>query len=515
MFFDLEVGSLIEVVSGNRWHPGEIFRQVAGRIRRYRYEGMAAGDRVFLHFGNRLEFFADLLAIWKLGAVAIPVDGRLTAFEVLTLARAADPRFSIIDEKTDPSTIEGVSSGSVRVMNTLDVETDAGAVPDSNFVESPAKLEDDALILFTSGSTGTPKGVVHTHGSLRARWLALRESLGLSSYRRTLCLLPTHFGHGLICNCLFPWLFGQDLFIAPPYHPELIMRLGSLIDEHKITFLSSVPSLWQLALKTSRSPKAQTLERVHCGSAPLSAHLWQEIQSWASTKAVFNAYGITETASWVAGTTLADFTPMDGLVGKPWGAVIKILKTCDTSTLWDPGMECAPGKSGYVWINTPALMRGYLNQDHLTGQVIRKGWFLTGDIGVFDEHGVFFLKGREREEINKSGIKIYPADIDAVAEQFERTVDVCTFGFDDQLCGQNVGMAVVLKDTETTTIRELYWWMKSHLAEFKIPVRWYLMDSIPRSSRGKTNRSAVMKQCAGLPPVDLQNVVRDLRERPL
>src|SRR5688572_5530690 len=188
-----------------------------------------------------------------------------------------------------------------------------------------AQLDDEALILFTSGSTGTPKGVVHTHRSLRARWIALRECLGTGSYRRTLCLLPTHFGHGLICNSLFPWLSGRHLFIAPPFSTDLLMQLGRLIDQHEITFLSSVPSMWALTLKLSKPPQANTLRRIHCGSAPLSAHLWRQIQDWAGTKEVFNAYGITETGSWVAGTTIGEFEPEDGLVGVSWSAVIKIL----------------------------------------------------------------------------------------------------------------------------------------------------------------------------------------------
>ena len=101
--------------------------------------------------------------------------------------------------------------------------------------------------------------------------IALAERLGTRAFTRTLCLLPTHFGHGLICNCLFPWLAGRDLFITQPFRPEIIMRLGPLLDEYRITFMSSVPSVWRLALKLGKRPGAGTLERVHCGSAPLSA----------------------------------------------------------------------------------------------------------------------------------------------------------------------------------------------------------------------------------------------------
>jgi acyl-CoA synthetase (AMP-forming)/AMP-acid ligase II len=470
---------------------------------------MQPGDRVFVHYGNRLEFFADLLAVWHLGACLVPVDSRLTAFEIETLAQTAKPRFSIIDDKSDPSTLSSVSKADVKVMNTIEIKSLRGDRAEGELPASRMRMEDEALILFTSGSTGGPKGVVHTHRSLQARWTALREHVGLERLSQTLCLLPTHFGHGLICNCLFPWLSGQNLFITPPFRPDLIMELGALIDEHKITFMSSVPAMWQLALKVSKPPTRGTLRHVHCGSAPLTAQLWKEIQSWCASERVWNAYGITETGSWVAGTSLDRFLPRDGLIGKPWGALIRILKTCPTGTPPSPDLECDPGESGYIWIQTPALMKHYLNRDDLTKQAVCQGWFLTGDIGYIDDRGLLYLQGREREEINRGGTKIYPADIDAVAARFSQTADAVAFGLDDPVYGQEVGMALVLRNRDAATIRELYTWMQHHLAQHKMPKRWYLLDSIPRMSHGKVNRSAVREQCAAMAPLDLPRILRN------
>jgi len=283
-----------------------------------------------------------------------------------------------------------------------------------------------------------------------------------------------------------------------------VMQLGSLLDEHRITFMSSVPTVWRMAPKMTKPPRRQPLERVFCGSAPLTAFLWKEIQRWTGTSNVCNAYGITETGSWAAGTTVPNLVPEDGLIGVGWGSVIKILPS---SIAEEPARPCAPGESGFVWLDTPALMRGYLDRDDLTHQVVQQGWFMTGDIGSLDERGYLYLRGREREEINKGGTKIYPGDIDAVVERFEGTVDVCTFAFEDPLYGQNVGLAVVLTDTRDETVRALYDWMARHIAKHQMPARWYFLEQMPRSSRGKINRAQVAQRCEGLSPVQLHRIV--------
>lgn len=500
MFVELTVGELTEPISGRSWDRPTIADEVARRIGRYQRLGLARGDRVMLLFGNRLEFFAELLALWRLGACAVPVDARLTAFEVTVLAQAACPRLALRDDATEPAVVQALADAAVQTV----VTTDTGDLRSSAGL---SRLDDDALILFTSGSTGAPKGVVHTHRSLRARWFSLRDHLGIGPFERSLCMLPTHFGHGLICNSLFPWLSGQHLFITPPFRPDIIMRLGAVLDEHRITFMSSVPSVWRMALKLSRRPRLGSLRRVHVGSAPLSAPVWEAIRDWTGTRQVCNAYGITETGSWVAGLVDADVPAEDGLIGQGWGAVVKVLRHAETAQALEADSQCAVGETGYVWLNTPALMQGYFQRDDLTAKAVVDGWFCTGDIGVLDAQGRLTLRGRERDEINKGGMKIYPADIDAVVERFDKAGDVCSFALDDALYGQVVGMAVVLQDEQDATVRDLHAWMTAHLAEHKMPVRWWRVAEIPRTSRGKINREAVRDACAGQPALDLTRLL--------
>ena len=501
LFLGSRVGDLVEPLTGRRWSFDTIRERCSRRVALYQGKGLSSGDRVFLHFGNTCEFFVELLALWQLGGCVAPIDPRLTPFEVEILARWARPRFSVWGGGVpDEDVAAAVRSLGVATLVASEEGSTAAAGPAR---WRPFPLDEDALILFTSGTTGSPKGVVHTHRSLRARWMSLHQALGLATLRRTLCLLPTHFGHGLICNALFPWLFEQDLYVVPPFKPDLLTRLGPLIDEHQITFMSSVPAMWRLAIKTSRRPRTGTLRRVVCGSAPLSGSLWKDVQDWTGTSNVLNAYGITETASWLAGTTVKGFVPEDGLIGQPWGTAVKIVARGGAPSRPDTDEICRAGELGDIWVKTAALMRGYLDRDDLTREVVCGGWFATGDIGYLDDRGLLYLRGREREEINKGGLKVYPSDIDAVVERFPATIDTCSFGYQDPLYGENVGIAVVASPATPQTLDEMYEWTRRHLAGHQVPALWYLVEQIPRTTRGKVNRAAVARHCATLAPARL------------
>lgn len=497
---DRRTGLLIEPLSGKCWDAATTEIRIRERSAHYRSIGFEPGDRVFIHFGNCNEFFAELRAIWQIGGCAVPIDNRFTPFEVETLAAWAHPRFSTWLGGA-PSDLQGpLERLEIRVVDASESPTQSSVA--ARVVAGP-RLDDDALILFTSGTTGQPKGVVHTHRSLLARWTSLHDHLGLGSFRRTLCLLPTHFGHGLICNSLFPWLAGCDLYVLPPFRPELVAQLGQVIDDHAITFMSSVPAVWRLAQRIARPPTSRSLERVFTGSAPLSAALWNTVREWSGAGQVINAYGITETGSWLAGTTVPDYEPEDGLIGRAWGGELSVCRSSEPQAPVSVEQSCAQGESGYVWVKTPALMRGYLDRDDLTARVVSHGWFLTGDIGVCDDRGWLYLRGREREEINKGGMKVYPADIDSVIERFPATVDVCAFAFPEPLMGEDVGVAVVLDDAGSKTILGLFDWTSEHLARHQVPQRWYVLTEIPRTSRGKVNRSSVAERCTELVPVDV------------
>jgi long-chain acyl-CoA synthetase len=487
MFVDLALGPLTEPMTGRHWDRDAVRMRHRQRVGFYARRGMRRGDRVFLCYGNTPEFFVDLAAVWSLGACAIPIDTRLTAFEIDTLGRAAAPRWALWRGTPDAALAPALAAIGVSNIDAseADAEAETTALPPGSLVG----LDDDALILFTSGTTGQPKGVVHTHRSLRARWLSLRQALGITAFRRTLCLLPTHFGHGLICNSLFPWLSGQHLFIG---HGEALLL--ECVDcgaparparHHVHVVGADCPAS---ALKTAKPPRTPVLERVFAarrrcrGISGRRSAAGPAREVWNSTASPRPAAGSPARRSRISPRATASSARPGAARSRSCAAPMR----AHSST----ARRCAAGESGHVGQHA-GLMRGYLGRDDLTAEVVSAGWFRTGDIGLLDERGWLHLRGREREEINKGGMKIYPGDIDAVVEQFEHTIDVCAFALEDALLGEDVGVAVVMRNSEPATLRQRHEWTAQRLARHQMPRR--RARQIPRTSRGKVNRAAVAR----------------------
>ncbi|MBF0301248.1 MAG: acyl--CoA ligase, partial [Oligoflexia bacterium] len=451
--------------------------------------GLGRGDKAIICHGNSVDFFTDLLALWELGVCAISLDPETTQMELSNIANHAQAKIVVHRGHTNLISSELlISAKSLRyIVDTLDAVNTVNTL----WPHGPPNFhwDDDALLLYTSGSTGQPKGVVHTFRSLYTKFFTLRHYVDITECKNTLNLLPTHFGHGLICNCLFPLLSGAHLIILPKFDLTILSSLDKIIDCYQVNFFSSVPTVWKMLTQFTSAPKGHSLKRIHCGSAPLSRPLYQLIGEWSGTKNVKNVYGITETASWIAGSEddLQDFS--DGYIGEVWGGEILVTS--------EDNIKLPPSTPGYIWIKTPTLMREYYHDQAATAKAIHNNWFFTGDIGYLNPQGKLFLTGRVRHEINKAGIKISPEEIDMLVERCPGVVEACTFAYNDPLAGQNVGLAVVLKQEKIFSLEQVQKWVKERMTSYKYPAKWFTLKSIHKTSRGKINREIVARQCLG------------------
>jgi acyl-CoA synthetase (AMP-forming)/AMP-acid ligase II/thioesterase domain-containing protein len=470
MFFDFSrFGSIRDIGLGLHWDQETFTREVEHRVIALSQLRLGRGSIIAVAHTGTACFFADLFSIWRVGATAACLDPSLTDAELRTVLDFAKPAALLVDR--------AVPSGAlpVLVLQLATLRPTRATVP---MVDVGS--EDDALVLFTSGTTGTPKGVVLTFGALKTRLQLNAAAIGAANLRRALVTLPTHFGHGLIGNALTPLTSGGDIVLCPR-GTSLGDGLGKIIDEHKISFLSSVPTLWRIALGSNKAPKGNSLRRVHVGSAPLAPALWSEIAAWSRADVV-NCYGMTETANWIAGASSREDAVADGLVGRPWGGIAAVMD--------DRGTVEAIGE-GEIVIQSPCLMRGYLRRPDLTAAAISNGWFRTGDRGTVDESGRIWITGRIKDEIIRAGFKIQPAELDSLIEQHPVVAEACVFAIPDRITGDAIGVAVRPTTAATTDLSSVRSWCQERLRRDAVPEHWFVVQEIPRNARGKVNRAAL------------------------
>ena len=465
-------GGIEDLGLGLSWDAATLGDQVDRRAATLLQMGIGRGSVVAIGHGGSARFFADLFATWRVGATAACLDPSLTPGERRTVVEFSKSAVLLVD---GAASVDGLS---VPIVD-LGSERPGSVRRDT----PPPDPNDPALLLFTSGTTGAPKGVVLSFQALRARINANIAIIGKASLARALVSLPTHFGHGLIGNCLTPLMAGGDIVLHPLGIP-LANDLSRIIDQQDITFMSSVPAFWRMALTRSpRRPAGGSLVRVHVGSAPLSVELWSEVAAWSGAEVV-NCYGATETANWIAGASSRDDGIADGLVGKMWGGDAAVI---------DEGGSIQHRGAGEIVIRSPSMMSGYLDRPDLTAAALHHGWYRTGDRGSVDEHGRLWLTGRIKDEINRAGFKVQPAEIDAMLERNPAVAEACVFGISDPLGGEAVAAAIRLKSAATASPQSLQAWCLERVRREAVPERWFFVSEIPRTPRGKVSRDAVRR----------------------
>lgn len=474
------LGNVTDLISGERCSQQDLrtaadrTAALIGSVRK------TADDYVIIAHGGTADFIGDLLGVWQAGACAVCIAPDLTANELGVICDFVSPSAILMGRSGGPD-LSGVTPPVFQSAVDRPVGNRDTVTPARDALDRPA------VMLFTSGTTGQPKGVVHSFRSLLARVALNRAFVGADATRRSLCVLPTHFGHGLIGNCLTPLLGGDDLYLYPDTSLRGIQGIGTAVAENDITFMSSVPAFWRMALRVLPPLEKQTLKRVHIGSAPLSADLWQGVIDWSGIDDVANMYGITETANWAAGALASQYEPEDGLIGRMIGGTVAIL---------DEAGEIKARGHGEILLQTPSLMSGYHGRDDLSAEVLRDGWYLTGDIGEIAADGTMRLTGRQKAMINKAGMKVHPEEVDLLLEQNPHIAEACCFAVPDPVQGEAVGAAVVFADgAGEIPEKDLRGWCQARIKPQAVPDKWYFVSSIPKTDRGKINRDAVRDHC--------------------
>lgn len=364
----------------------------------------------------------------------------------------------------------------------LDVKDDAKLAGQGNRPLETAQPEDTALVLHTSGTTGRPKAVPLSHRNLTRTMSNIQNTYSLSPADRTMLVMPLFHVHGLLAGFLAPLASGGSVIIPGAFSASTFWQH---FVQHKANWYTAVPTMHQILLKTPAAwPKPLPKIRfIRSCSSPLSPKVFHDLEA-AFGAPVLEAYAMTEAAHQMTSNPLPSAQRKPGSVGLGQGVEVKILDL--------EGNEVDQGKEGEICIRGPNVTKGYLNNAKANAEAFTKGgFFRTGDQGKKDPDGYVFITGRIKELINKGGEKISPIELDNVLAQHPAVSEAVSFAIEDEMYGQDVGMAVVLKDGATLGEDELKSWMKERVAKFKVPRRVFITNTMPKTATGKIQRRNV------------------------
>ncbi len=447
--------------------------------------GVGPGDRFGLLMLNDRRLVELLLAAGRIGAVAVPLNWRLTAPEIRFQLEDAGIRTLFVGPDVrdlGEAAVREAETSLVRVPEDYDgAAEDPGPDAPHDRVRLPGS-DEPALVVYTSGTTGRPKGVVLTHANLF--WNAINDvlTLGLTWQDTTLTVLPlTHVG-GIGLFTLPTLLAGGRVVMTRTFDPAETLRL---IEEERITIFLGVPTIHTMLVQHPdfQSRDLGSLRMVLNGGdrCPLAV-----VEAYRSRGIPFGGgYGLTESAP-------TAFLPEPDSFERSNRRPAFIGKTAfftDARIVREDGSEADPEEPGELLLHGPNLFAEYLGRPEETAAAVRDGWFHTGDLAVCDEAGFAYIAGRSKQMIKSGGENIDPAEIEEVLLRHPGVTEACVVGRAHPKWTEVPFAVIVTGDGDAPSDEELREHCGGSLARFKIPKGFARVEALPRTSIGKPDRA--------------------------
>ena len=411
-----------------------------------RAAGVVRDEPVLLIIRNQPLDVVGYLAIWQVGAVAVPVHADTLVENIEALRLRAGARFS-------------VRSGVIQSWA-------------NDFPLIREGLRGAAIVVFTSGSTGKPKGVIVGHRALCFKLGVLSKLLSFEPSDRVVVPLQLTFIFGIWVT-LLGLLSGSKVVLVSKLTPEAVTMLLP-----STTILAAVPTMLRAIRAREQAVTAPSLRKILTGGEPLASALATSLGEIFPTAAIYDLFGLTETGSCDFCLGPAQQPQGLGTIGKPTeGVAFRIAS----------GPEHGPG-IGELQVKTRSVMLGYLDEPELTANAFDGAYFKTGDLARLRQDGLVELVGRSKDIISRGGNKIAPLEIDNLFAQHPNVVSAMSFGIADQRLGQALHVIVVKRAGCNDTEQSMRDWAMSRIEKFKLPDAVHFCDVLPLGSTGKADR---------------------------
>lgn len=337
--------------------------------------------------------------------------------------------------------------------------------------------EHPALIMCTSGTTGTPKGAMLSERSIVTNVSDIADYFLLDRSDTILIARPLYHCAVLTGEFLTALVRGANIrFYSGQFNPA---KMLTLIKEHRITAFCGTPTLLSVMARFNRSDATETLRHICISGECMRSDAGTKIRLAFPTCSIYHVYGLTEACPRVSYLPPKYFSIYPDCVGIP-------LKSVSVKILNDRGIPCRKSEEGILYVKGDSIMLGYYGEPEKTRNILKDGWLCTGDIAVTNSAGFLKILGRKDDLIIKSGMNIYPAEVEGVLKQDTRVKEVLVYGFHTAF-GTQIGMKLVGDFSSTKEVRQL---CMSVLPSFQVPAVIDLVDELPKNGSGKTIRRA-------------------------
>lgn len=499
---------------GNTMTWADLRRRVAALAGALSGRGVGFGDRVMILMLNRTEFVESVLAANMIGAIAVPLNFRLTPTEIAVLVEDCVAHVMLTEAALAP-----VAIGVRNIQPLLSVIVVAGgSSQDSVFgyedllneagdVHEPVDIPNDspALIMYTSGTTGRPKGAVLTHANLTGQAMTALYTSGANINSDVGFVGVPLFHIAGIGNMLTGLLLGLPTVIYPPgaFDPG---QLLDVLEAEKVTGIFLVPAQWQAVCTEQQArPRDLRLRVLSWGAAPAPDALLRQMSATFPETQILAAFGQTEMSPVTCMLLGEDAIAKRGSVGR-------VIPTVAARVV-DQNMNDVPvGEVGEIVYRAPTLMSCYWNNPEATAEAFAGGWFHSGDLVRMDSDGYVWVVDRKKDMIISGGENIYCAELENVLASHPDIAEVAVIGRADEKWGE-VPIAVAAVTNDDLRIEDLGEFLTDRLARYKHPKALEIVDALPRNPAGKVLKTELRLRYGACVNVERRSASAGFTER--
>jgi long-chain acyl-CoA synthetase len=460
----------------------------------FRKLGLQPGDRVSLLLGNRIEFVLALFAAAHQGLVTVPLSIRQQKPEIAHVLTDCGAKLLIYEaglaeRLPDPRDVPDLAH---RIA--LDDDPSVSRFPGllDDLPPPPAAMvgeeEDVAMILYTSGTTGRPKGAMLAHGNIVHSAMIFEACMQLGAADRSIAAVPLAHVTGVVANIMSVARCAGGLIILPEFKAAEFLKVAA---RERVTHTLMVPAMYNLCLLQAdfASHDLSAWRIGGYGGAPMPIATIEKLAANIPGLKLINAYGATETTS--PSTLMPDDLTADHIdsVGLPCpGTRILVMDAA--------GRELPRGEIGEIWIGGAQVIKGYWNNPKATAEGFTGGFWHSGDLGSIDAQDFVRVFDRQKDMINRGGLKVYSAEVESVLAGHPAVVESAIVAKPCSVLGERVHAIVVTR--EEVSREALRAWCAQRLSDYKVPETVTLtFDPLPRNANGKVMKRQLREALTG------------------